>query len=131
MALLEDLLSPIPGASFCGEDGSYDPDFEAARNEADKSTENNYAVMEESSKRFLTKKSKDMRALGYLALAAAMNDGLDSFGAAATAYCRLVMEHWDDIHPKRPTARANALKWLNGERNINMLAALDGGATYE
>lgn len=131
MALLDELLSPIPGASFCGEDGSYDPDFEAARNEADKSTENNYAVMEESSKRFLTKKSKDMRALGYLALAAAMNDGLDSFGEAVTAYCQLVMEHWDDIHPKRPTARANALKWLNGERNVNMLAALDGGATYE
>jgi type VI secretion system protein VasJ len=60
-----------------------------------------------------------------------MNDGLDSFGEAVTAYCRLVMEHWEDIHPKRPTARANALKWLNGERNVNLLAALDGGATYE
>jgi type VI secretion system protein VasJ len=131
MALLEDLLSPVSAASFCGEDGSYDPDFEAARNEADKSTENNYALMEEASKRFLTKKSKDMRALGYLALAAAMNDSLDSFGETVTAYCRLVMEHWDDIHPKRPTARANALKWLNGERNVGLLAALDGGATYE
>jgi type VI secretion system protein VasJ len=41
------------------------------------------------------------------------------------------MEHWDDIHPKRPTARANALKWLNGERNLGLLAALDGGASYE
>jgi type VI secretion system protein VasJ len=131
MALLDELLSPISEASFCGEDGSYDPDFETARNEADKSTENNYALMEEAAKRFLTKKSKDMRALGYLALASAMNDGLDAFGEAVTAYCRLVMEHWDDIHPKRPTARANALKWLNGERNINLLAALDGGATYE
>jgi type VI secretion system protein VasJ len=131
MALLEELLSPISAASFCGEDGSYDPDFESARNEADKSTENNYALMEEASKRFLTKKSKDMRALGYLALSAAMNDGLDSFGETVTAYCSLVMEHWDDIHPKRPTARANALKWLNGERNVGLLAALDGGATYE
>jgi type VI secretion system protein VasJ len=131
MALLEDLLSPISAGSFCGEDGSYDPDFEAARNEADKSTENNYALMEEASKRFLIKKSKDMRALGYLALAAAMNDSLDSFGETVTAYCRLVMEHWDDIHPKRPTARANALKWLNGERNVGLLAALEGGATYE
>lgn len=131
MALLEDLLSPISAASFCGEDGSYDPDFEAARNEADKSTENNYALMEEASKRFLTKKSKDMRALGYLALAAAMNDSLDSFGETVTAYCGLVMEHWDEIHPKRPTARANALKWLNGERNVGLLAALDGSATYE
>jgi type VI secretion system protein VasJ len=131
MALLDELLSPISDASFCGEDGSYDPDFEAARNEADKSTENNYALMGEASRRFLTKKSKDMRAFGYLALAAAMNDGLDEFGEAVTAYCRLVMEHWDEIHPKRPAARANALKWLNGERNLGLLSALDGGATYE
>lgn len=131
MALLEDLLAPISASSFCGEDGSYDPDFESARNEADKSTENNYALMEEASKRFLTKKSKDMRALGYLALASAMNDSLDSFGETVSAYCRLVMEHWDDIHPKRPTARANALKWLNGERNVGLLAAVEGGAEYE
>ena len=130
MALLDDLLSPISPASFCGDDGSYDPDFEAARNEADKSTENNYLVMAEASMRFLTKKSKDMRALGYLALGTAMSDGLDGFGHAVTAYCRLVLEHWDDIHPKRPTARGNALKWLNGERNLALLAALDGGADY-
>jgi type VI secretion system protein VasJ len=131
MALLDELLAPISDAAFCGEDGSYDPDFEAARNEADKSTENNYEVMGEASRRFLTKKSKDMRALGYLALASAMNDGLDSFGETVTAYCRLVMEHWDDIHPKRPTARVNALKWLNGERNLALLAEVNGGATYE
>ncbi|MDB5049597.1 MAG: type secretion system ImpA protein [Fibrobacteres bacterium] len=131
MALLDDLLKPISDASFCGEDGSYDPDFEAARMEADKSTENDYAVMEETSKRFLLKKSKDMRALGYLTLASAMNTGLDDFAEAIQGYCKLVMEHWDDIHPKRPTARANALKWLNGERIVSLLGGLGGSGTYE
>src|SRR5690606_18503527 len=110
---------------------SYDPDFEAARMEADKSTENDFAVMEEASRRFLSKKSKDMRALGYLAFSSAMNNGLDAFAEAVQAYCRLVMEHWDDIHPKRPAARANALKWLNGERVIALLGGVDGGANYE
>lgn len=130
MDLLAELLSPIPGAAFCGEDGSYDPDFEAARNEADKSTENNYAIMADASRRFLTQKSKDMRALGYLAVASALNDGLDRFGEAVSAYCRLAQEHWEEIHPKRPTARANALKWLNGERNLALIGAVDGGADY-
>src|SRR5687768_12158686 len=124
MALLEDLLKPVSDASFCGEDGSYDPDFETARLEADKSTENDYAVMAEAAKRFLTKKSKDMRALGYLTLASAMNDGLDAFGEAIQAYAKLVMGHWDDIHPKRPAARANAIKWLNGERNVSLLGGV-------
>jgi type VI secretion system protein VasJ len=131
VALLEDLLKPVSDASFCGEDGSYDPDFETARLEADKSTENDYAVMAEASRRFLMKKSKDMRALGYLTFASAMNDGLDAFGEAVQAYAKLVMEHWDDIHPKRPAARANALKWLNGERNVSLLGGVKGGATYE
>lgn len=131
MALLEDLLKPISDASFCGEDGSYDPDFEAARMEADKSTENNYEVMGEASLRFLTKKSKDMRALGYLCLANAMTNGLDPFAESVLAYCKLAMEHWDDIHPKRPTARANALKWLNGERIVSLLGGLTGSGSYE
>src|SRR4051812_9144152 len=99
MPLLDDLLKPISDASFCGEDGSYDPDFEAARTEADKNTENDYAVMEEASKRFLTKKSKDMRALGYLTLASGMNSGPDDFAESIVAYCKLVMDHWEDIHP--------------------------------
>ncbi len=131
MALLEDLLKPISDASFCGEDGSYDPDFETARTEADKSTENDYNIMGEASKRFLLKKSKDMRALGYLTLSTAMNDGLDTFAEAIQAYAKLVMEHWDDIHPKRPTARSNALKWLNGERNLSLIAGAGSNGTYE
>ncbi len=130
-SLLEDLLNPIADASFCGEDGSYDPDFEAARMEADKSTENNFTLMEESSKRFLLKKSKDMRALGYLVFSSGMENGLDALGEAVQGYARLVQEHWDDIHPKRPTARANALKWLNGERVLGLLGGLSGNATYE
>ena len=57
--------------------------------------------------------------------------GLDSFAESILGYSKLVMEHWEDIHPKRPTARANALKWLNGERNLSLLAGVGGGGTYE
>ncbi len=126
-SLLEDLLKPISDTSFCGEDGSYDPDFEAARGEADKSSENNFNLMEETAKRFVLKKSKDMRVLGYLTWSMAMNSGADAFAEVVIGYCKLVTEHWEDIHPKRPTARSNALKWLNGER---ILALLGGISTY-
>lgn len=131
MALLEDLLKPISDASFCGEDASYEPEYESARAEADKISENNFSLMAEASKKLLTKKSKDMRALGYLAMGTAMSDGLTAFGEVVQAYCKLVMEHWDDINPKRATARSNALKWLNLERNVGLLAAVGGGGDYE
>ncbi len=130
-SLLEDLLKPISDASFCGEDGSYDADFEAARGEADKSSENNFTVMEEASKRFLLKKSKDMRVLGYLTWSTGVNSGADALAESVTAYCKLVMEHWDDIHPKRPTARTNTLKWLNGERLLTILGGISTHGTYE
>jgi type VI secretion system protein VasJ len=130
-SLLEDLLKPVSDTSFCGEDGSYDPDFELARGEADKSSENNFNQMEEASRRFLIAKSKDMRALGYLTWSSAINNGADAFAECIIGYCKLVMEHWDDIHPKRPTARSNALKWLNGERVLGLLADISIHGSYE
>lgn len=129
--LLEELLAPISDASFCGEDGSYEADFEAAKAEAEKITENDFSVMAEASRRFLTRKSKDMRALGYLTLGSGLAVGLDAFSQAVQAYCHLVMERWEDIHPKRPVARSNALKWLNGERNLALLAGVTGSGDYE
>jgi type VI secretion system protein VasJ len=129
--LLEELLLPISDASFCGEDGSYEPEFEAAKAEAEKITENDFGLMAESARKFLTKKSKDMRVLGYLTLGTGLTGSLDDFALAVQAYARLATEHWDAIHPQRPTARSNALKWLNGERNLALLAGVDGGGDYE
>jgi type VI secretion system protein VasJ len=129
--LLEELLQPISESSFCGEDGSYEPEFEAAKAEAEKITENDFGLMAESARKFLTRKSKDMRVLGYLTLGTGLTGTLDEFAEAVQAYARLATEHWDAIHPQRPTARSNALKWLNGERNLALLGSVDGGGTFE
>ena len=123
MNSLQNLLAPIREDSFCGEDGSYDGDFETARSEADKISGNDFALMGECSHRFLARTSKDMRVLGFLTLALAVTEGLDAFAQAIGVYCRLVMEHWEDIHPRRLQARANALKWLNGDRLLALLGS--------
>lgn len=129
--LLEELLQPISEASFCGEDGSYEPEFEAAKAEAEKITENDFRVMAEASQKFLTKKSKDMRVLGYFIVGTGLSGSLTNFGLAIQAYCKLVTGHWEDIHPKRPAARSNALKMLNQERTLNLLGSANGGGDYE
>lgn len=129
--LLEELLQPINEASFCGEDGSYEPEFEAAKAEAEKITENDFRLMAESSQKFLTRKSKDMRVLGYFTVGTGLSGSLTNFGLAVQAYCRLAMDHWEDIHPKRPAARSNALKWLNQERTLGLLQGANGGGDYE
>lgn len=129
--LLEELLQPISESSFCGEDGSYEPEYEAAKAEAEKITENNFGLMADQSRKFLVKKSKDMRVLGFLAVGTGLSADLTSFAHAVTAYCKLATEHWEDIHPKRPAARSNALKWLNQERNVGLLSAVNGRGDYE
>ena len=130
--LLEELLLPVSDTSFCGEeDGSYEPEFEAAKAEAEKITENDYRLMAEQSRKFLAKKSKDLRVLGYFTVGTGLSGSLTEFGEAVQAYCRLAMEHWDAIHPKRPAARSNALKWLNQERTLGLLQSANGGGDYE
>lgn len=129
--LLEELLTPISESSFCGDDGSYEPEFEAAKAEAEKITENDFKAMAEQSQKFLTRKSKDMRVLGYFTVGTGVAGSLTNFGIAVQAYCRLAMEHWEEIHPKRPAARSNALKWLNQERTLGLLQSAKGGGDYE
>ncbi len=123
-SLLEELLQPIAPESFCGEDATYESEFETAKAEAEKLSENNWTVMEEAAHKLLTTKSKDMRVLGFLALSTALTKGLTPFAEAVQAYVKLVMEHWEDIHPKRPNGRANALRWLNEERVLFLLSGL-------
>ena len=131
MATLDELLKPISADSFCGEDGSYELEYEEAKREIDKLSENNFDLIRKNSELLLLQKSKDMRALGYLVLSTAMTEGMDAFAVTVQAYCQLVQEHWDDIHPKRPEARANALKWLNEERSHTLISNQSSQGNYE
>lgn len=126
--LFDQLTAPLPGPSPCGEDCSYETEFEAAKAEMEKMSGNDFALIEAQCLKLLTRKSKDMRALGYYCLAAALTRGLSDFGEAVCAYSRLVEDRWNDIHPRRPAARQNALKWLNGDRVVALLQGVEGSA---
>ena len=131
-SLLESLLQPISPDQFCGEDATYESEFETSKHEAEKITENNWSLLEENSKRLLLTKSKDMRILGFLCLSTALTKGLTPFAEAVQGYAKLVMEQWATIHPKRENGRANALRWLNEERVIQLLSGLaNANGDYE
>lgn len=126
MSLKDELLAPISADAFCGDDPSYESEFETAQNEANKISGNDWERMAQKCRTLLTTKSKDMRALGFLSLATALTEGVDDFAGCVIAYATLVQEQWDGIHPKRENGRANALRWLNGERVLQLLGDLKG-----
>jgi type VI secretion system protein VasJ len=130
MSLKDELLAPISADAFCGEDPSYESEFETAQSEANKISGNNWELMETKCKALLTTKSKDMRALGFLTLASALSEGMDAFADCVIAYSTLVREHWNGIHPERENGRANALRWLNGERVLQLLGDLKGKGDF-
>jgi type VI secretion system protein VasJ len=130
-SLLEQLLAPISEGSFCGDDGSYDSDFETCKAEAEKITGTNWEAMAEAGERFLTKTSKDLRAFGFLVLAKGMTKGANALAEAAQAYATVSMEHWDEIYPKRPNGRIQALKWLVSDGVKTRLTGITASGNYE
>ncbi len=130
-SLLEKLLAPIDAAAFCGEDGSYDVDFETLRAEAEKITANDWAAMAEAGERFSTKTSKDLRALGFLALAKGMTQGIAPLAEVMHAYATIAMEHWEEVYPKRLNGRIQALKWLVSDSVKTKLAGMSPVGNYD
>lgn len=130
-SLLEQLLAPIQEGAFCGEDGSYDSDFETCKAEAEKITGTNWEAMAESGERFLSKTSKDLRAFGFLALAKGMTKGAAALAEVAQAYATVAMEHWDEIYPKRPNGRIQALKWLVSDGVKTRMAGITPTGNYD
>ncbi len=123
-ALREELLRPISPESYCGEDAGYEPEFEAAKGEMEKVSGNDFGSIESNCRKLLTEKSKDMRALGFFSLAVGLTRGAAEFGDALAAYAELAQTQWETIHPLRPAGRANALRWLNGDRVLSLLETL-------
>ncbi len=123
-ALKEELLRPISPQAFCGEDAGYEPEFEAAKAEMEKLSGNDFTSIENNCRKLLLEKSKDMRTLGFFCLAAGLTRGVAAFGDAVSAYAELVQSQWDNIHPARLAGRANALRWLNGDRVLSLLRTL-------
>jgi type VI secretion system protein VasJ len=127
----EALTSPISADAFCGEDGSYDSDFELLKAEAEKLTETNWEAMVESGDRFLSKTSKDLRAFGFMLLAVGMTKGATALAQVARAYATVAMDHWEDVFPKRPNGRIQAVKWLVSDGVKTRLASITATGDYE
>lgn len=119
------LLAEVSPAAPVGEDLSYDPEFLALHKLAEGKAETQWSAAEEPNWRDvrsgcidLLKRTKDVRVITLLALAALKTDGLAGLGQALELLRGALEKYWDGIHPKLdddgdPLERINAITALS------------------
>jgi len=110
------ITAPIAGDDPFGADINYDLDYERLKNEIGKLGDIDIDIVESLSFKILTEKSKDARALAFLAYAVfRQND----FGRMADVFCALAdycENSFEQIYPRRESAKVAALRWLSESR---------------
>lgn len=107
---------PIAGDDPFGADVNYDLDYERLKGEMGKLGHIDADFVESLSFRILTEKSKDVRALVFLAYSMLRKN---DFCRLADVFCALAVFCQDDferIYPRRESAKAAALRWFSESR---------------
>jgi len=107
------ITAPIAGNDPFGADVNYDLDYERLKNEMGKLGDINADVVESLSFKILTEKSKDVRALAFLAYSVLRKGDFsrlaDVFGALAV----LCQDDFERVYPRRESAKIAALRWFS------------------
>jgi predicted component of type VI protein secretion system len=110
------LTAPIAGDDPFGADVNHDSDYERLKGEIGKLGDIDVDTVETLSLSILTEKSKDIRAMAWLAYATLRKGDL---GRLADVVCTLVdycADSFEQIFPRRESARLAALRWLSEPR---------------
>lgn len=114
------ITAPIAGNNPFGEDARYDIDFDRLKNEMEKLSDIDLDTVETLSVKILTEKSKDVRAMAWLAYVMMRRNDFarlaDMFEVLAY-YCQ---NHFDMVFPTRENAKNAALRWFSESRFIGL-----------
>ncbi|MGQ0646593.1 MAG: type VI secretion system protein TssA [Gemmatimonadaceae bacterium] len=133
-ALIEAILSPIPGDSPSGKDLRYDPRYdqvkEARREDPDGPRRKDdpprkiadYGVVLTLGRQLLEKESKDLQLAAWLAEAMLKREGVAGLGTGIGVLQGIVTSFWDTCYPtwddEDPEARAGPLTWVGSTFDI-------------
>ncbi|RFA29851.1 type VI secretion system ImpA domain-containing protein [Alkalilimnicola ehrlichii] len=116
--MLSLIQTPLAGDNPCGEDPRYSDDFSAIKTEVEKLSGTDFDRIKELAASVLSKESKDLRVLGYLALAELREEGVAALADVVRGYTFVLENWWEQCHPQRPNARQAAIDWLNNPRFV-------------
>ncbi|KGT95615.1 type VI secretion protein [Erwinia typographi] len=122
IALWNNWLLPVPGASAVGEDPGYDDDFQQMREEVNKLSGADSELVCRLAEKLLTNTAKDIRVASYYCWAKLHREGESGLADGLALLAGLLERYGAQLHPQRARSRKAALEWLAGSRMVDSLS---------
>ena len=120
--MLDLITTPLAGQNPMGENINYDGDFDVLKAELGKLGSIDYGLIENTCKKLLKEKSKDIRVLCFLSYVVLKNEQWGAFADVFDGFVKLAEQNYDAMFPDRPRAKQMAIQWLAEPRYNDCLA---------
>ncbi|MBM7354590.1 type VI secretion system protein TssA [Lelliottia amnigena] len=114
--------TPISDAHPTGEDPGYDDDFQRIREEVNKLSGIDTALICQLTEKLLTSATQDIRVATYYCWARLHQDGEAGFAEGLALLAGMLQRFGTQLHPQRDRSRKAALEWLAGSRMLDSLS---------
>jgi len=117
----ERLLLPVSVDEPAGADPGYDDDFQRIREEVNKLSGVDTALICQLAEKSLTAAGKDLRTLAFYTWARLHRDGEAGLAAGLELLAAMLEKFGSQLHPRRERSRRAALEWLGSNRMTDSL----------
>ena len=121
LSLWDNWLHPFTSGSETGDDPAYDDNFQLMREEINKLSGTDSALLCELARKCLCECAKDIRVVTWYVQARLSRDGEKGLAEGLLLLVAMLTRYGQACHPQRPVARKAALEWLNSAKVIDAL----------
>lgn len=122
LPLWENWLQPVTADNPTGEDPGYDDDFQRMREEVNKLSGADTALICQLAEKLLIAATKDIRVATYYAWARLHRDGEAGLADGLELLAGLMQHFGMQLHPQRDRSRRGAMEWLAGGKMLDSLS---------
>lgn len=122
LSLWDNWLHPFTSGSETGDDPAYDDNFQLMREEINKLSGTDSALLCELAEKCLCECAKDIRVVTWYVQARLSRDGEKGLSEGLLLLVAMLTRFGQACHPQRPVARKAALEWLNSTKIIDTLS---------
>jgi type VI secretion system protein VasJ len=114
--------APVSDSQPTGEDPGYDDDFQRIREEVNKLSGIDTALICQLTEKLLTTTARDIRVATYYCWARLHQEGEAGFAEGLELLAGMLQHFGTQLHPQRDRSRKAALEWLAGSRVLDSLS---------
>ncbi|WP_392433440.1 type VI secretion system protein TssA [Yersinia sp. HM-2024] len=114
--------TPVSDSHPTGEDPGYDDDFQRIREEVNKLSGIDTALICQLAEKLLTTTAQDIRVATYYCWARLHQEGEAGLAEGLELLARMLQHFGTQLHPQRDRSRKAALEWLAGSRVLDSLS---------